>query len=597
MSDFFAPQRDLKFAIEALVGLDDLATLPGFEDVNGDLVDAILEEAGRFASEALAPLNVPGDRQGSVLNDGKVTTPDGFKEAYQQFIEAGWNGLTSDPEYDGQGLPIVLGSATSEIWQAANMSFALGPMLTASAAKAINNHGTDEQRETFLRKLISGEWTGTMNLTEPQAGSDLSAVATKAEPQGDGSYKLFGQKIFITWGDHDCTENVVHTVLARLPDAPEGVKGISLFIVPKFLVNKDGSLGDRNDVECVSLEHKLGIHASPTAVMGYGNNGGATGYLVGEANRGLVYMFTMMNDARLAVGVQGCAIAERAYQHALTYAKDRVQGRPVGQKSGERVAILHHPDVRRMLLTMKSQIEAMRALHLVASMHLDFAKRAVDDELRRHHQSRSDLLIPVVKGWCTEVGFDLAALGVQVHGGMGFIEETGAAQYLRDARIATIYEGTTGIQANDLVGRKMAGDDGESLGELVADIRAFESQLRSVGNPQLDVVADCLSTANANMERAVGETAQRLKTNPAGAMASSVTLLMLVGYVVGGWQMARSAQVALEKIDLGEEKEFHNGKLNTALFYLQHILPKTHALADSCLASPDPLLSMMPDQF
>ena len=597
MADFFAPQRDLKFAIEALVGLDQLATLPGFEDVNVDLVDAILDEAGRLANEVLAPLNVVGDQQGSVLKDGQVTTPDGFKEAYAQFIEAGWNGLTSDPEYDGQGLPIVLGSATSEIWQAANMAFALGPMLTASAAKAINNHGSEAQRETFLRKLISGEWTGTMNLTEPQAGSDLSAVATKAEPQDDGTYKLFGQKIFITWGDHDCTENVVHTVLARLPDAPEGVKGISLFIVPKYLVNEDGSLGERNDVECVSLEHKLGIHASPTAVLGYGNNGGATGYLVGEANRGLVYMFTMMNDARLAVGVQGCAIAERAYQQALSHAKDRVQGRPVGQKVGDRVAILHHPDVRRMLLTMKSQIEAMRAVHLIASMHLDFAKRAEDPELQRQHQSRADLLIPVVKGWCTEVGFELAALGVQVHGGMGFVEETGAAQHLRDARIATIYEGTTGIQANDLVGRKMAGDDGESLRELVADVRAYESELKAVGNSDLDIAAKCLSQANHYMEQAVSEIAERLKTDPPGAMASSVTLLMLVGYVVGGWQMARSAHVAVEKIAAGEEKEFHAGKLNTALFYLQHVLPKAHGLADSCQASADSLFAMTPDQF
>lgn len=496
MSEYFAPQRDLKFAIEALVGLDELATLPGFEEVNQDLVEAILEESGRFANEVLAPLNVVGDRQGSVLTDDGVKTPDGFKDAYQQFIEAGWNGLTSDVDYDGQGLPIVLGSATSEIWQAANMSFALCPMLTASAAKAINYHGDEQQKNAFLRKLISGEWSGTMNLTEPQAGSDLSAVATKAEPQGDGTYKLFGQKIYITWGDHDCAENVIHTVLARLPDAPEGVKGISLFIVPKYLVNDDGSLGNRNDVECVSLEHKLGIHASPTAVMGYGNNGGAIGYLVGEANRGLIYMFTMMNDARLAVGVQGVAIAERAYQRALGYAKDRVQGRPVGTKVGDRVAILHHPDVRRMLLTMKSQIEAMRAVYLVASAHLDFAKRATDPDSQQMHQSRADLLIPVVKGWSTEVGFDLAALGVQVHGGMGFVEETGAAQHLRDARIATIYEGTTGIQANDLVGRKMAGDDGASLKELIADVQETVEDLSGSSQSDLERIASKLSGAN-----------------------------------------------------------------------------------------------------
>lgn len=597
MSDYFAPERDLRFAIQELVGTQTLAELPGFEEVNDDLVSAIVEEAGRFANEVLSPLNVVGDQQGSVLKDGVVKTPDGFQDAYQQFSESGWNGLTSDPDFGGQGLPITLGSAASEIWQAANMSFALCPMLTASAVKAINNHGDDDQRSRYLEKMVSGEWTGTMNLTEPQAGSDLSAVACKAEPQEDGSYKLYGQKIYITWGDHDCAENVIHTVLARLPDAPEGVKGISLFIVPKVLVNDDGSLGERNDVECVSLEHKLGIHASPTAVLAYGNNGGAVGYLVGEPNRGLVYMFTMMNDARLAVGVQGVAIAERAYQRALAYAKDRVQGRPVGVKTGDRVAILHHPDVRRMLMTMKAQIEAMRAVYVVASYHLDYEKRCTDEDLRKEHQSRADLLIPVCKGWSTEVGFELAALGVQVHGGMGFVEETGAAQHLRDARIATIYEGTTGIQANDLVGRKLGGDGGYALKALVSDINETAATLEATGDANLISIAAGLKRYNEEFAQTIDWMVEEIQSNPASAMSGSVTFLMLTGYMAGGWQMAKAAAIAVERLKEGSDTEFYDAKLKSARFYAEHILPKTVSLAASCRAGGASMLEMTEAQF
>lgn len=436
-----------------------------------------------------------------------------------------------------------------------------------------------------------------MNLTEPQAGSDLSAVATRAEPQADGTYKLFGQKIFITWGDHDCAENIIHTVLARLPDAPDGVKGISLFLVPKVLVNDDGTLGARNDVECVSLEHKLGIHASPTAVLAYGNNGGATGYLIGELNKGLVCMFTMMNDARLAVGVQGVAVAERAYQRSLAFAKDRIQGRPLGKKSGDRVSILHHPDVRRMLMTMKSQIEAMRALYLVTSQHLDVGKRDSDEDVRYVHQSRADLLVPVCKGWSTELGFEIAALGVQIHGGMGFVEETGAAQHLRDARITTIYEGTTGIQANDLVGRKIAGDGGDSMRELVQAIKEISAELCAAKHKDLNVIGESLSAASDDLVSAIDWMVQEIQNNPASAMAGSVTLLMLTGYVAGGWQMGRAALVAETRLQAGSDKEFHDAKLKTARFYAEHILPKSAALSRSCRAGGATMLDMTAEQF
>ncbi|MCB1823271.1 MAG: acyl-CoA dehydrogenase [Candidatus Competibacteraceae bacterium] len=455
MTTYLAPTRDMRFVIEELAGLDQLTGLPGYEEATPDLVEAILDEAAKLAGEVLAPLNKTGDTQGVHLKAGDVLTADGFKAAYQQFVEGGWNGISGAPDHGGQGLPELVLAATVEMWNAANMSFALCPLLNAGATEALKQHGSDALKAQYLPNMISGTWTGTMNLTEPQAGSDLSAVRAKAVPEAD-HYRLYGQKIFITWGDHDLADNVIHLVLARTPDAPEGVKGISLFLVPKFLVNADGSLGPRNDVHCVSVEHKLGIHASPTCVMSFGDQDGAIGYLVGRENKGLAHMFTMMNEARQKVGIQGLGIADRAYQQARDYAKDRIQGRPLDQKSGDRVAIIQHPDVRRMLMTMKSQVEAMRAFAYVMAADMDLAHKHPDATERQHRQARVDLLIPVLKGWCTELGVEIASTGVQVHGGMGYVEETGACQYLRDARVAPIYEGTTGIQAADLVGRKLA---------------------------------------------------------------------------------------------------------------------------------------------
>src|SRR5688572_393661 len=470
MSTYNAPLKDMQFVLRELVGLSEISALPGWQDATPELADAVLAEAAKFAREVLDPLNRTGDEHGARFSHGKVTLPEGYADAYSKFVEAGWNSLSGDPEYGGQGLPHVVSSAVQEMWNSANMAFCLAPMLTSGVLEALKHHASPEQQALYAPRLITGEWCGTMNLTEPQAGSDLSAVRTVATREGD-HYRLRGTKIFITYGEHDMSENIVHLVLARTPDAPEGVKGISLFVVPKYLVNHDGTRGERNDVTCVSIEHKLGIHASPTCVLAYGQDKGAVGYLVGEENRGLEYMFTMMNHARLGVGVEGVGLAERAYQHALEYARTRVQGRAIGQRSGDRVTIIHHPDVKRMLLTMKAQTEAMRGLAYVAAAALDLARRHPDRAEQRRNHALLDLLTPVVKGWCTEQCVEVASIGMQVHGGMGFVEETGAAQYLRDARITTIYEGTTGIQANDLVGRKVAFEKGATAFALIAEMR------------------------------------------------------------------------------------------------------------------------------
>ncbi|MBX2885152.1 MAG: acyl-CoA dehydrogenase, partial [Granulosicoccus sp.] len=476
---YIAPVKDMAFMLNKVVGLSELSELPGFEDATPDLVDAILEESAKFTSDVLAPLNSVGDVQGCQLKDGQVSMPEGWKEAFDQFIENGWGSLSFPPQYGGQGLPLTVSTAVQEMWHSANMSFGLCPLLSQAAVDALEHHASDELKQLFLPKMVEGVWSGTMNLTEPQAGSDLAAVRTRAEPAGD-HYLLKGQKIYITYGEHDLTENIIHLVLARLPDAPEGVKGISLFIVPKFLVNDDGSLGDRNDVHCVSIEHKLGIHGSPTCVMSYGDNAGAVGYLVGKEHHGLSYMFTMMNQARHAVGVQGYGIAETAYQKALEYARDRKQGVTLLGKDEDDQGIIHHPDVRRILMTMRSSIEAMRGLGLECAAAFDYAKCHPDEETRAMMQRRGELLTPLVKGWSTEVGVELCSLGVQVHGGMGFIEETGAAQFYRDARIVTIYEGTTAIQANDLIGRKTARDGGKAVGELYAEMRNTLTELKAV---------------------------------------------------------------------------------------------------------------------
>ncbi|SIO45499.1 acyl-CoA dehydrogenase/hypothetical protein [Burkholderia sp. GAS332] len=596
MSTYIAPLRDMRFVMTELAGLGELSSLPGFDEVSPELAEAVLDEAARLATEVLAPLNKSGDEQGARLTKDGVVAADGFATAYRQFAAGGWSGLSGDPEFGGQGLPELLHAATVEMWNSSNMAFALCPLLTAGATESLRQHGSEELKGRYLPKLVSGEWTGTMNLTEPQAGSDLAAVRTKAVPE-DGHYRLYGQKIFITWGDHDMTDNVIHLVLARTPDAPEGVRGISLFVVPKFLLNADGSPGQRNDVHCVSLEHKLGIHASPTCVMSFGDQGGAIGYLVGQENKGLAHMFTMMNEARQKVGIQGLAIAERAYQQAREYAKERVQGRLAASKSAGAVAIIHHPDVRRMLMTMKSQIEAMRAFAYVMAADMDRAHRDPDAAERARRQVRVDLLIPVLKAWCTELGVEIASMGVQVHGGMGYIEETGACQFLRDARIAPIYEGTTGIQAADLAGRKLASDQGAGMAELVAQMRQDAQALARSADTQVASIGTALATGVQALEDATAWMLHALATQPDAALAGSVDYLMLTGYVCGGWQMARAALAASRKIAANEDPDFHRAKLVTASFYADKVLPKANALLDAIRSGASSGSSLPIEQF
>jgi alkylation response protein AidB-like acyl-CoA dehydrogenase len=574
MSEYQAPVPDILFTLETVARLDLLGKLPGYQDATPDTVQAILDEAGRFAGAVLAPLNAVGDRQGSRLENGAVRTPDGSAEAYRGFAEAGWNSIAFDPEYGGQGMPWAVTSALQEIWNSANMAFALCPLLTQGAIELLQAHGTPEQKRLYLPKLIAGSWTGTMNLTEPQAGSDLGAIRTRAEPIGDGRYHIRGQKIFITYGEHDFAENIVHLVLARLPDAPAGSKGISLFIVPKFLPDKDGSAGQRNDLRCVSLEHKLGIHASPTCVMAFGDNEGAVGFPIGEPHRGLEYMFTMMNNARLAVGIQGLAIGERAYQHAVDYARQRVQGAVAGERGT--LPIVHHPDVRRNLLTMRALTQAMRCLALYAASSLDRAKRETDPAIRALCQARTDLLIPIVKAWCTDQGVRVASLGVQVHGGTGFIEETGAAQYYRDARIAPIYEGTNGIQAIDLLGRKLLRDEGKAATALLAEISGSMAELDAA--PAMAGAKAALQPAVQALEGAVAFVLDRGKQEPKLGLAVATPLLGLCGTVIGGWLLARSAAAA-HRLRGATDPAFAAAKAATAVFYAKNILPEAASLA------------------
>jgi len=596
MSTYTAPLQDMQFVIKELVGLADITAMPDCAEVTGDLVDAVLDEAAKFATGVLDPLNHTGDKTGARFADGSVTTPPGFKEAYRQFIAGGWNGLSGEAAYGGQGLPHVVSMPVQEMWNSANMAFCLCPMLTSGVLEAMKLKGTPGQKEKFLHKLTAGEWTGTMNLTEPQAGSDLSAVRTRAVPEGD-HYRLHGTKIFITWGEHDMAANIVHLVLARTPDAPEGVKGISLFIVPKFLVNDDGSLGSRNDVKCVSIEHKMGINASPTCVLAYGDGKGALGYLVGEENRGLEYMFIMMNHARLGVGLEGVALAERAYQHAREYAKTRVQGRAIGQKSGDRVTIIHHPDVKRMLLTMKAQTEAMRALAYSASAALDKANHHPDERERRTHQALVDFLIPIVKGWCTEQGVEIASVGVQIHGGMGFIEETGAAQYLRDARITTIYEGTTGIQAADLVGRKVGFEKGATAFAIIEVMRKIDPKLATSGNPDVSAARENLLHAIDGLAAATQWVVDTFPHNPQAVAAVSVPFLKLWGTVGGGWLMARAALIADAKAGTDGDTDFYRAKIVTARFYAEHILPQAAGLTSAVTGGSSSVLALSEAQF
>jgi len=577
MAEYQAPTADMKFVIENLAGLEQLQAISDFADATPELLGAVLEEAGKLATEVLSPLNRIGDVQGSRLDGEVVRTPEGWREAYTTFVESGWPSLSAEPEFGGQGLPTLIAAAVSEMWNAANLSFALCPMLTQGATDAIKHHADQRFKDLYIPKMVSGQWSGTMNLTEPQAGSDLSAVRTQAIPEGD-HYRIIGQKIFITYGEHDLTENIVHMVLARTPDAPPGTRGISLFIVPKFLLNDDGSVGERNDVHCVSLEHKLGIHASPTAVISYGDGGGATGYLVGEENRGLTYMFTMMNAARHAVGLEGVAITERAYQLALDFARDRVQGQPIGASGGPGAPIIEHADVRRMLLLMKSHAEAMRALAYVCAAAYDVAAKNPEVAAAKYAARRGDFLTPIVKGWCTEMGIEMASLGMQVHGGMGFIEETGAAQYLRDARITTIYEGTTGIQAADLVGRKTLRDGGAAAAELLDEIDSVVVSL-TTNDPRLGDISAALSQAVADLRAVLEWMAAAQSEDPRLPAAASCHYLKLWGITCGGWLMAKAAQICQGNLEVGEgDPVFCDTKIATAHFFAVQVMPQTTAL-------------------
>ena len=602
---YVAPVNDMLFCMKELADLEAISRLPGFDEAGIDTAQAVLEECARFSGEVLAPLNREGDIHPSTWKDGVVTTTPGFKEAFRQFGEGGWQGLQHPSDFGGQGLPKTIGAACIEMINSANLSFSLCPLLTDGAIEALLTAGTREQQEQFIPKMISGEWTGTMNLTEPQAGSDLALVRTRAEPLGDGRYKLFGTKIFITFGEHDMAENIVHLVLARIVGAPEGVKGISLFIVPKFLVNADGSLGARNDAWCVSIEHKLGIKASPTAVLQFGDQGGpgldgpgAIGTLIGQENRGLEAMFIMMNAARYAVGMQGIAVAERAYQQAAAFAKERVQSRPVDGSVAGSATIIHHPDVRRMLMTMRAYTEGCRAMAIVAAAAFDAAHRDPDVDSRKQNQAFYEFLVPLVKGYSTEMSIEVASLGVQVHGGMGFIEETGAAQYLRDARILTIYEGTTAIQANDLVGRKTARDGGRVAKGVAAQVAETEADLAASKSPAAHSMKKRLGAAREAFEQVVDFVVAQGKANPNAVFAGSVPYLMLGGNLVAGWQLARSLLAAERLLARGEgDAGFLTAKIATARFYAEHLLSRAPGQRDAIVDGAESVTAMALDAF
>jgi len=595
---YIAPLKDMLFNIEHLARIDQIAQMPGFEDAGLETAQAVLEECARLNQDVIAPLNWEGDKHPSFHHDGnQVTTTPGFKDAYKQYSEGGWQGLQHPTDFGGQGLPKTIGAACGEMLNSANMSFALCPLLTDGAIEALLTAGSDAMKAKYLDKLISGQWSGTMNLTEPQAGSDLAAVRTRAEPQPDGTYKIFGTKIYITYGEHDMAENIIHLVLARVQGAPEGVKGISLFVCPKFMVNDDGSLGARNDVHCVSIEHKMGIKASPTAVLQYGDHGGAIGYLVGEENRGLEYMFIMMNAARYAVGVQGIAIAERAYQKAVQYARDRVQSRPVDGSLPKAGPIIHHPDVRRMLMTMRAYTEGCRAMATVAAAAYDAAHHHPDAAVRQDNQAFYEFLVPLVKGYSTEMSIDVASLGVQVHGGMGFIEETGAAQYYRDAKILTIYEGTTAIQANDLVGRKTARDGGAGAKAIAGQIARTEAELLGSSNADAQAMGKRLKVAREAFVEVVDFIAANTRGNPNAAFAGSVPYLLMAGNLMAGWQMGRALLVALTPEAQAQDAAFMAAKVTTARFYADHILSKVPGMRDGIVEGADSVTGLALEAF
>ena len=594
---YVAPLKDMLFNIKYLAGIEQIAQLPGFEDAGFDTAQAVLEEAAKFNESVVSPLNWEGDKYPSSWHDGKVTATPGFKDAFHQFVEGGWQGLQHPVDFGGQGLPKTIGASCGEMQNSASISFALCPLLTDGAIEALLTAGSDELKAIYLENLVNGKWTGTMNLTEPQAGSDLAAVRTRAEPQADGSYKVFGTKIFITWGEHDMAENIIHLVLARVSGAPEGVKGISLFVVPKFNVNKDGSLGSRNDVHCVSIEHKMGIKASPTAVLQFGDHGGALGFLVGQENRGLEYMFIMMNAARFGVGVQGIAIAERAYQTAVVFAKERVQSRPVDGSIMASAPIIHHPDVKRMLMTMRAYTEGCRAMATVAASAFDAAHKHPDAETRKQNQTFYEFMVPLIKGYSTEMSLEVTSLGVQVHGGMGYIEETGCAQYYRDAKILTIYEGTTAIQANDLVGRKTSRDGGQSAKALAKQIEATEALLVASGNADAAVVARRLKAAREAFVDVVNFVAGNTKASPNAVFSGSVPYLMLAGNLMAGWQLGRALLVAIDQITQGVDVPFMQAKSITARFYADHMLTKAPGIRDAIVEGAESVTALALESF
>ncbi len=605
---YLAPVKDMMFVLTELADINAVAQLPGFEEAGADTAAAVLEECAKFNEQVIAPLNWTGDLEPSSLKDGKVTTSKGFADAFKQFGEAGWAGIQHPTEFGGQGLPKVIGTPCTEMLNSANMSFALCPLLTDGAVEALLTAGSPEQQNLYIPKLVSGQWTGTMNLTEPQAGSDLAAVRSKAVKQADNTYRITGQKIYITFGEHDMAENIVHLVLARTPEAPEGVKGISLFVVPKFLVNADGSLGKRNDVWCQSLEHKLGIKASPTAVLLYGdgkgdvglgenNAPGAIGYLIGQENRGLEYMFVMMNAARFGVGMQGVAISERAYQKAVSYARDRVQSRDLAGSAGP-VAIINHPDVRRMLMTMRALTEGARAIAYVGAAACDAGHSHSDAQARKTNMAVYEYLVPIIKGWSTEMSIDVTSLGVQIHGGMGFIEETGAAQYYRDARILPIYEGTTAIQANDLVGRKTARDGGIVAKALISQIHVTIDSLGKVQAGDLAAMRNELAAAVNAFSQVVDYIVANSKTDIKAVFAGSVLYLRMAGMVFSAWQMVRAAQAAQRHLDSGSpDSSFYTAKIATARFYCDHILPQATALRSTICTGSVGVMAMSNEQF
>ena len=591
MTQYRHPTRDTLFVIHNLSGIDRVLALGAFADFDLETVDQVVEEAGKFAADVLSPINILGDQSGCKVIDGGVVAAPGFADAYQQFVDNGWQSIEVPAAYDGMGMPGIVNAAAMESWQAACMSFTLAPMLTGGAISALQAHGSDALRNTYIPKMSSGVWTGSMNLTESHAGSDLSAVATRAIPEDD-HYRISGSKIYITWGDQGFSENLIHLVLARLPDAPAGSRGLSLFVVPKFLLDENGDVGERNDVSVASIEDKMGIHASPTCVMSFGDNQGAIGYLVGEENNGLASMFTMMNHARISVGVQGVAISERAYQLASSYAKDRKQGRVGGTKGS--VTIIHHPDVRRMLLVMKSQVEAMRGLAFYTAGIVDLSRHADDEETRQVAKQRAALLTPVLKAWATETAQEITTLGVQVHGGMGFVEETGAAQHMRDARILTIYEGTTGIQAGDFAGRKVLADEGKAITEVISEIRSLDEELAE--DERLAEIRAALSEGVEQLETATAWLLQQGSSDPHAAGSASVNLLMLTGTVLGGWQMARAA-LKIVNGTAAVDSDFAEAKIATTRFYAQHILPRSRALRAAATAGSDALMMLPEDAF